>query len=189
MQSAKANRRGPRLTLAAGIIAASITLTGCSAIIASLEPVTESPTATTSTSAGYVYTDTDAGYIVTFPGEPQVNPLAISGTDRFAHLVGYSGPSTIGLISRGELRDSPPSLRGELFGWLQSLETTGQIGASSDELGGLSALRAEFTLEGDQDGETVVASDGNRFFQLIAIDGTPEERQAFFDSFRLAEAE
>jgi hypothetical protein len=28
-----------------------------------------------------------------------------------------------------------------------------------------------------------VAGEGYRFYQLIAMGGTPEERQAFFDSF------
>jgi hypothetical protein len=77
-----------------------------------------------------------------------------------------------------------PDLRGELFGWLQSVKTSGQIGASSYELVGLPALQAEFTMEGDQKAETIVASDGKRFYQLIAMGGTAEERQAFFDSFR-----
>jgi hypothetical protein len=32
--------------------------------------------------------DAVAGYAVTFPGEPDVRPLAISGTDRTANLAG-----------------------------------------------------------------------------------------------------
>lgn len=82
----------------------------------------------------------------------------------------------------------PADLRGELFGWLQSVEASGQIGASSDELGGLPAMRAEFTMAGGRGAATVVAGDGNRFYQLIALGGRPEERQAFFDFFSLTDA-
>jgi hypothetical protein len=42
----------------------------------------------------------------------------------------------------------PADLRDELFGSLQPVETSKQIGASSDELGGLPAMRAEFTMAG-----------------------------------------
>ena len=38
-----------------------------------------------------------------------------------------------------------------------------------------------------QPGELVVAGDGNRFYQLIAIGGTSDQRQAFFDSFKRIE--
>jgi hypothetical protein len=141
---------------------------------------------TQSTSAGYVYKDALAGYAVTFPGEPDVKPLAINGTNRLANLAGYGDSSTT-FISRGEVRDSPPDLRGELFAWVQSVETSGQIGASSDELAGLPSVHGVFTMTTGEDGETVVASDGNTFYQLIALGGTQAERQDFFDSFSLTD--
>jgi hypothetical protein len=205
MQSSGANTRGPRLALGAVLIAASMTLTGCSTIAAlpthaTHKPVvhTPAPTKTAShyttqaTSAGYVYKDALSGYAVTFPDEPDVKPLAINGSNRLGNAAISSDLATIELFSRGEVRDSPPNLRGELMGWIQSVETSGQIGASSYQLGGLDGARAEFTIGGDQEdpdflvgkeGETVVASEGNRFYQLIALGGTPEQRQVFFDSF------
>lgn len=185
MQRATATSIRPRIAMTALLIAASIILAGCSTVTTPPAPAENTPASTPATSDGYVYEDVKAGYAVTFPGEPEVGQLAIEGTDRTANLVGYldaAGETTY--ISRGELRDFPADLRGELFGWLQSVNTTGQIGASSYELVGLSALRAEFAVDG-QDATTVVAGEGNRFFQLIAAGGTPEERQEFIDSFEL----
>jgi hypothetical protein len=137
------------------------------------------------TSEGYVYEDADAGYAVTFPGEPDVETLQIEGSDRTANLVSY-GSSTNGFLSRGEVRDSPIDLRSELFGWLEAVDA-GQVGASSAELAGLPALQAEVVRDDGQEATTIVASDGDRFYQLIVIGATPEERQAFFDSFKLLE--
>jgi hypothetical protein len=140
--------------------------------------------ATPTTSAGYVYEDADAGYAVTFPGEPHVAPLQINGTDRSANLVTYGAPSTVAYMSRGEVRNLPADLRDELFKYLGSV-SSGQVGASSTELGGLPALQAEFVGPNGIDATTIVAGDGDRFYQLIAVAGTPEDRQAFFDSFKL----
>lgn len=136
------------------------------------------------TSAGYVYEDADAGYAVTFPDEPVVSQLQITGTDRTANLVSYGDPSTIAYLSRGEIRDVAPDLRSELFTYLGTV-STGQVGANSTELGGLPALQAEFVGPNGIEATTIVAGDGDHFYQLIAIEGTPEERQAFFDSFTL----
>lgn len=201
MQSARAMNRGARLAVGVLLMAAFLALAGCSATAASPthanhKPAVHTPTpkktashyTTQSTSAAYVYKDGLAGYAVTFPSEPIVEPLAINGTDRLANYASFGDDQSMkGFIARGEVRDSPPNLRGELFGWLQSVKTSGQIGASSYELGGLSALQAEFTLEGGQKSATVVASDGNRFYQLIVLGGTPEQAQAFFDSFSLTD--
>jgi hypothetical protein len=183
MQSATAKNLGPRIILSAVLIAALIAVVGCTAVpkLPSFAP--ETPAATPTTVAGYVYEDDAAAYAVTFPGEPFVEQLAIYGTDRFANLVGYGDPSTMFYISRGEIREFPVNLRNELFGWLGSVSLSGQIGANSDELDGLPALRAEFTTQGGEESTTIVASEGNRFYQLIVSGGTPEERQAFFDSF------
>jgi hypothetical protein len=197
MPSTAPHRLGPRLAFGAVLIAASIALVGCGAVAPSSSSAARTPapthsvrsashyTVTPSASAGDVYRDSLAGYAVAFPGEPDVKPLAISGTDRLANLAAYGDPSNIFFIARGEVRDSPPDLHGELLGWLQSVQTSGSVGASSDELKELPALRAEFTMATGEAGETVVASDGNRFYQLIAIGGTPKARQAYFDTFSL----
>jgi len=94
--------------------------------------------------------------------------------------------------SIGQVLDKTPELRSQLMGFVQSLNPTGQINASSYTLGGLDAVWAEFTT-GDtpaipsdlvgQAGETVMAGDGNNFYQLVAIGGSSDQRQAFFDSF------
>jgi hypothetical protein len=181
MQSAKANNLGPRIVLTAVLIAASTTLAGCSTVTPPPSPAADTA-ATPATATGYVYEDDPADYAVTFPGEPVIEPLAIHGTDRRANLVGYGDTSTIVYVSRGEIREFPVDLREELFGWLGSV-ASGQIGANSDELDGLPALRAEFSMNDGQEATTIVAGEGYRFYQLIAMGGTPEERQAFFDSF------
>lgn len=197
MRSTTVSNLGPRLAFGAVMIAASIALAGCGTVTPHASPTTRTPapprpspsasdfTLTPSTSGGYVYKDALAGYAVSFPGQPDVRPLGISGTPRLGDIAFYGDPSTLALISRGEVRDSAPDLQGELFGWLQSIKTTGSVGASADELAGLPAAQGQFT-EGNQQGQTMVANDGDRFYQLIAIGGTAQERQAFFDSFRLS---
>lgn len=200
----------PSLRLASSVllIAAALLLAACSANALTTHATHKSahtgstprPTATAShyttqgTHEGWIYKDELAGYTVTFPNEPDVKPLAINGTDRLANFAYCTDQISNEYIARGEVRDSPPDLRGELFGWLQSVKTSGQIGASSYQLDNLSGARAEFTVGSDQggpgsltgaQGETVVASDGQHFYQLIAIGGTSDQRQVFFDSFKL----
>lgn len=196
MWSTTVRSLGPRLALGAVIIAASIALVGCGTVTmhtthATHTPATPRPSATPShftvtpsTAGSDVYSDALAGYSVTFPGQPDVRPLEISGTHRLANIALYGDPTTIALVSRGEVRNSPPDLQGELFAWLQSIKTTGSVGASGGELYGLPDADAQFT-EGSQQGETIMLGDGKRFYQLIAVGGTAKERQAFFDSFRL----
>ncbi|TPW75906.1 hypothetical protein [Schumannella soli] len=197
MKSVRRIDGDPRRVLGVAIIAALLTLSGCSATAGSATDTTHKPAAhtpttkqtaasytTQTTSEGHLYTDALAGYAVAYPGEPEVKPLAIEGTDRLANFAAYGDETITVFGSRGEVRDSPPDLHGELLGWLQSVDTSGQIGASSDILGGLPALRADFTATSGEVGETMVASDGDTFFQLIAVGGTPEQRQAFFGSFR-----
>jgi len=209
MQWTRANRRAARLALGAVLAAAFLALAGCGTIAASPthathKPAVHTPTpqktashyTTKSTSAGYVYTDGLAGYAVTFPDKPEVKPLAINGTHRLGNFAYSSDLATYEFAARGEVRNSPPNLRGELFTWIQSVKPSGQVGASGDELAGLEAAQAEFTTGDDQDGpayllgqqaQTVMARDGNTFYQLIALGGTPEQRQAFFDSFSLTD--
>jgi hypothetical protein len=95
--------------------------------------------------------------------------------------------------STGEVLDKTPNLQAQLMGFVQSLNPSGQVSASSYTLGGLEADQAQFTTGKGAGvpsngvglpGELVVAGDGNHFYQLIAIGGTSDQRQAFFDSFK-----
>jgi hypothetical protein len=185
MRSATAISPRPWIAMSTVLFAASMALAGCGAVTTPPSPAADAPSPTPTTAAGYVYEDPFAGYAVTFPGEPSVGQLEIAGTDRTANLVGYGDASTVFYISRGEIRESQVDLRNELFGWLGSVELSGQVGANSDELDGLPAMRAEFTMSNDKEATTIVAGEGDRFYQLIAMGGTPEERQAFVDSFEL----
>lgn len=196
MRSIRASKLGPRFGAAAVLIAASIALAGCGTPTPHASPTrstraTPRPSATPSdftltfnSSDKSVYDDGLAGYSVTFPGQPGVHPLAISGTHRLANIAMYGDPTPLELIARGEARNSPPDLQGELFSWLQSIKTTGGIGASGGEFEGLPDAEAQFTEDG-LPGQTIMLSDGDRFYQLIALGGTAKDRQAFFDSFKL----
>jgi hypothetical protein len=205
MESTRNGNRGSRLALGVVLIVAFLTLAGCSTTAASPthKPAhannTPTPQTTASnytieyTSMGFIYKDTLSGYAVTFPHPPDVEPLAMNETDHLENFASFSDLMSNEFGSTGEVLHSPPDLHGQLMGWLQSVKTSGQIGASSYTLNGLDAARAKFTA-GDspaipgflvgQPGETVVASDGNHFYQLIALGGTSDQRQAFFDSFK-----
>ena len=95
-------------------------------------------------------------------------------------------------VSTGQILDKTPNLRPQLLGLVQSLNPSAQVNAGSYTLGGLDAAHAEFTTGENQampsylvgqPAEVVVAGDGNRFYALLAIGGTSEQRQAFFESF------
>jgi hypothetical protein len=206
MRTTTLSNLGTRLVFGAALIAVSLAVAGCGTVTANASatgsthakkspakstPATPRPSATpshftltSSPSGSDVYEDDLAGYSVTFPGQPDVKPLAISGTNRLGNIALYYDTTTFGLIARGEVRDAAPDLQTELFGWLQSITPTGEIKAGGSEFDGLPDAQAQFTDEG-LPSETIMANDGDRFFQLIAIGGTAKQRQAFFDSFRL----
>jgi len=204
MESTKSVNRGSRVALVAALILASLTLAGCG-IIAPLihKPAhgaqtappekTASPYTIESTSGGFTYQDAVSGYAVTFPHKPDVEPLVHNETVHPANFVSFSDQTSNEFASIGEVLNKTPNLRAQLLGWVQSVNPTGQVGASSYTLDGLEAARAEFTA-GDgaaipsylvgQQGAIVVAGDGNNFYELVALGGTSDQRQAFFDSFK-----
>lgn len=144
------------------------------------------------TDGGFVYEDAISGYAVTFPQRPVVQPLANNESDQDAYYVSSSDQESNEFVATGQVLDKTPNLRAQLMGVVGSLNPSGQITAGGYELGGLEAARAQFTT-GDgqamqgylvgQPGEVVVAGDGNRFYELLALGGTADQRQAFFDSF------
>jgi hypothetical protein len=201
VESPKSGNRGPRVALGAALIVAFLALAGCSTTNPSPthKPAHTSASQNTSstytiedTTQGFLYKDAPSGYAITFPQHPDVEPLANNETARPANFASAELASGE-FASIGQVLDKVPNLRAQLMGWVQSVNPTGQVSANSYTLGGLDAAQARFTT-GDgaaipsslvgQPGELVVAGDGNRFYELIAIGGTADQRQAFFDSFK-----
>jgi hypothetical protein len=205
MKLTKSGNRGSRAPLGAALIVTFLTLAGCStthpspthkpARGAAHTPSSQksaSPYTVEDATGGFTYKDALSGYAVTFPQRPDVEPLANNETDQPANFVSADlKPGEFASI--GETLDKTPNLRAQLMGYVTSMNPSGQISASSYTLGGLDADQAQFT-PGKGSGipsnlvglpsELVVAGDGNRFYQLIAIGGTSKQRQAFFDSFK-----
>ena len=192
-----------RFAFGAVLIVGLLALAGCGTTAASSTtspaPGDETPTPQDSsytleeTPAGFVFQDPTAGYALTFPQRPDVAPLANNHADQDAYYVSSSDQVSSLFVSTGQVLDKTPNLRPQLLGLVQSLNPSGQINAGSYTLGGLDAAQAQFTTgEGQelpgylvgQPGEVVVAGDGNRFYSLLAIGGTSDQRQAFFDSFK-----
>jgi hypothetical protein len=205
MKLTKSGNRGSRAALGAALIVMFLTLAGCSTTDPSpthkpAHAATHTPTPKKSGSpytveeatGGFIYKDALAGYAVTFPQRPDVEPLADNETDQPANFA--SADLTSGeFASIGQVLDKTPNLRAQLMGYVASMKPAGQISASSYTLNGLDADQAQFT-PGKGSGipsnlvglpsELVVAGDGNNYYQLIAIGGTAAQRQAFFDSFK-----
>ncbi len=206
MKVTKSGSRGSRAALGAALIVIFLTLAGCSttdpssqtrepAHAAAHTPTSQksaSPYTVEDVTGGFIFKDALSGYAVTFPKRPDVEPLANNESDQPANFA--SADLMPGeFASTGEVLDKTPNLRAQLMGFVESLNPSGQVSASSYTLDGLEAAQAQFTTGKASGipsdgvglrGELVVAGDGNRFYQLIAIGGTADQRQAFFDSFK-----
>jgi hypothetical protein len=205
MKLPKSGNRASRTALGAALIVMFLTLAGCgttdpspthkpahAAVHTPGSQKSASPYTVEEATGGFIYKDALSGYAVTFPQRPDVEPLANNETDQVANFV--SADLTLGeFASTGEVLDKTPNLRAQLMGYVQSMDPSGQITASSYTLGGLDADQAQFTtgkgagLPSNLVGlpsELVVAGDGDHFYQLIAMGGTSDQRQAFFDSFK-----
>jgi hypothetical protein len=176
----------PRIAVSVLLFAASIALAGCVVVPTPPPPAETTPAETPAATDGYIYEDEVVGYAVTFPGEPGVQQLVPDGSNRTVDVVSYGHPSTLALLVHGENRDDPADLRSELLGWAASVSPE-SVQAGSAELAGLPALRAELILPDGSEATMIVVSEGVRFFRLLAIAGTAEDRQEFFDSFELLE--
>ena len=205
MELPKSGNRGSRVALGAALIVMFLTLAGCSTTDPSpthkpAHAAAHTPTSQTSASpytveeatGGFVYKDALSGYAVTFPQRPDVEPLANNETNQLANFVSANLMSGE-FASTGQVLDKTPNLRAQLMGSVQSMNPSGQVSASSYTLGGLDADQAQFTTGSGSaipsnlvglPAELVVAGDGNHYYQLIAIGGTSDQRQAFFDSFK-----
>lgn len=206
MESTNRGNRGSRVTIVPALVVAFLILAGCSTTDPSpthspVEGSTPTPQQDASsytideTTGGFIYMDVPSGYAVTFPQRPNVEPLSSNVSDQPANYASAELTSSQ-FVSIGQVLDKAPELRSQLMGFVQSLNPTEQVNASSYTLGGLDAVWAEFTI-GDspgipsnlvgQPGETVMAGDGHNFYQLVAIGGSSDQRQAFFDSFKRIE--
>jgi hypothetical protein len=190
--------------LGAALIVVSLALAGCSTAApssthkparASQAPAAKDTASTSTveaTTGGFIYTDSPSGYAITFPVRPDVQPLSNNESDQPANYV--SVDLTPGqFVSIGQVLNKTPNLQAQLMGVVSSMNPSGQVNANSYTLGGLEAAQAQFTI-GDsstipselvgQPAEIVVAGDGDRFYELLALGGTADQRQAFFDSFK-----
>lgn len=205
MTSGRGGNRGSRIVLGFVLTAVFLTLAGCSTTAASpaLKPAhaesTPTPQKTAAqytiegTTGAFVYKDAPAGYAVTFPQRPDVEPLANNETDQVANFASFSDLMSIEFASTGQVLSKTPNLQAQLMGVVSSMNPSGQVSASSYTLGGLDAAQAQFTTGSSsaipsnlvgQPAEIVVAGDGNHFYELSALGGTSDQRQAFFDSFK-----
>lgn len=204
MESTKSGNRGSRVALGAALILAFLTLAGCSTTNPSSThkpdhaphtPTSQNTSSTYTieeTTEGFIYKDAPSGYAVTFPQRPQVEPLANNESDQAANYA--SAEVTSGeFVSIGQVLNKTPNLQAQLMGVVSSMNPSGQVDASSYTLGGLEGAQAQFTtgssstIPSDLVGlpaEVVVAGDGNRYYDLLALGGTSDQRQAFFDSFK-----
>jgi hypothetical protein len=205
MKLTKSGSHGSRTALGAALGVMFLTLAGCSATVPSpthkpAHAAAHTPTSQKSASpytvedatTGFIFKDALSGYAVTFPQRPDVEPLANNEADQAAYVASaYVKPGEFDSI--GQVLNKTPNLRAQLMGFVQSLNPSGQVSASSYTLGGLDADQAQFTTGKAPGipsngvglpGELVVAGDGDHFYELIAIGGTSEQRQAFFDSFK-----
>jgi hypothetical protein len=179
-----------RVVLSALLFATSITLAGCMtppappvpAVTTQVETPVEAPVDIQATADGYVYTDEVVGYAVTFPGEPEIQQLATDGTNRPVNVVSFGDPSTLALLTHGEILDEPADLRSELLGWASGVNPE-SVQASGSEFKGLPSARADLIMSDGAEATMIVVGEGVRFIRLLAIGGTAEEREAFFGSF------
>lgn len=152
------------------------------------EAVAESVLATwtwvASTAPEGYFEDPAAQFAITFPGKPTVNATESGGT-----RASYSNAADAVLFAaRGtaatETEVVPETLEG-LF--LQVVDQGAVVTGPGEkfELAGLPALMNSFTDPDGKPATMVVAGEGHRLYQLIVIGGTPEQSQAFFDSFTL----
>jgi hypothetical protein len=184
-------RLAPRIVGTALLLTASIALTGC-AFPAPSAPPEKTPTATPTSSDGYVYEDADAGYSITFPGEPDVQTGIDNQEGGVISIASYvtSSAEPIRYMSQGivefefGMADLPIVL-------INSAQASGAVVDGGDitaaEVQGLPAFIADVTMSDGTPGSVLMAGDEEAeiAYQLVVVGGTPEERQAFFDSFLL----
>jgi hypothetical protein len=191
MQSTTASL-APRIARSALLLAASIALAGCGSLTPSAPPE-ETPTATPTSSTGYVYEDADAGYAVTFPGEPEVQAGLADGSGGVVTIASYaiSPPEPLFYMSQAiiefefDMADLPIIL-------INSARASGAVVEDGDITGiesfqGLPAFISDVSMSDGTPGSVLVAGDveGKVAYQLVVIGGSPETHRAFFDSFEL----
>lgn len=141
------------------------------------------------TSAGYVYEDADANFAITFPGKPSVAPKDSSGIRAtYSTAPDPNAPDAVVYAARGTAATGIEILPETLETVVLTLVDQGAVLTAPEvtfELEGMPAIMNELTLPTGKAATFVVAGDGNRIYQLLVVGGTPEERQAFFDSFEL----
>jgi hypothetical protein len=181
----------PRIARSALIITASIALAGC-ALPAPSAPPAHTPSATPTSATDYVYEDADAGYAITFPGEPEVQAGVDTGDGGVLTIANYvtSSAEPIRYMSQGiiEFEFGMAELPIILVNSARASGAVVDDGAiTGAEVQGLPAFIADVTMSDGTPGAVLMAGDveADIGYQLVVIGGTSAERQAFFDSFLL----
>jgi hypothetical protein len=186
-----------KIALSAALIAASIALTGCSLLPAlpspastTDTPVDETPAAETpSDSTPFVYTDEAAGFSITFPGEPTIQPIA--GNENGAQRASYSttvpetDPDGVFYVAGGTTDTETDIDAEQLEGILFRLLNSGASDLAYDpvELDGVSGYQGDVTWSDGKPASVVAIGEGHTYYLLIVIGGAADQHQAFFDSF------
>lgn len=179
-----------RIALSALLIGALMALAGCGLI----PTIPHTPATTTpSAHASYVYEDAAAGFAITFPGKPSVNP--IQGSDTGAKRATYSttvpetAPNGIYYTAGGTKASESEVDVEDTFQFLiasgQVILTDPAVTPKAIQLGGLPGYSADITVSDGKHATLIMAGEGHTLYQLEVIGGTPKQRQAFFDSFEL----
>ena len=185
-----------KIALSAALLAASLLLTGCSLLAAPSAPSptpTQAAEETPAASDPFLYTDDVAGFSITFPAEPTIEP--IQGNEAGAQRASYSttvpetDPKgvyyTAGGTTKSEAEVDVADTMSFLLASGRLILTDEDVVPETFELDGLPAIRADITMYDGKPATLVMAGEGHSFYQLQVIGGTPEQRQAFFDTFEL----
>ncbi|CAN5347237.1 hypothetical protein BH11ACT5_BH11ACT5_24690 [soil metagenome] len=151
----------------------------------------DTPAANPGGPAGY-YEDAGANFAITFPGNPIVKPgtgsFAGSTPATYSTAPDSTAPDAVYYRADGTSASEVEILPANLKEIFSQLVDQGVVLAGSQqkfELEGMPALMTDITLPDGKPGTVVVAGDGHRIYELVVVDGTADERQKFFDSFKL----
>jgi hypothetical protein len=177
-----------------GVLVAAAVAVGVFALLRFLDPADKFPDSSTSdTPAGetVLYSSSDHGYSVEFPGEPTESSqtVPIAGHDIVLDTVGWESGDTAFAANVAEfpaelVGEVGAMLSGSVEGAVANIPGAELISKEEIQLAGLPAIRGEASSPSGPL-TIVVAFDGPIQYQLFVLGVEPAEADPFFDSFRL----